>query len=181
MNLKKLSPWNWFKKEHQEQQTLFPAELPYRTDFPLEHLHRDIDRLFSNFFGSQSLASTGFPTLDTAADWVLKPSVNIAETDRAYKISVEIPGVDKDDVRLSVEDGTLIIEGEKRQEKDENEKNFHRIERRYGSFRRLISIPNDTDESNIDAKFKNGVLTISLSRNPVQPSEAKTIRIDQAA
>ena len=181
MNLKMLSPWNWFKKEHNEQQSLFPMELPYRSDFSLEHLHRDIDLLFNNFMKASGFSSAAFPALGSTENWVLKPSVNIAETENAYNISIEIPGVEKDDVRLQIEDGTLIIEGEKRHEKDEKDKNYHRIERHYGSFRRLISLPNDTDESKIDAKFKNGVLTISVARTPVEKSAGKPINIDEAA
>jgi HSP20 family protein len=169
MDIKKLNPWNWFKKEENETPNVpvQRGDQPYAD--PLVHLHREFDRLFDDAFRRFGLP--GFSAMNPgrtmpalATDALLKPSLNIAETEKEYTITVEVPGVDEKDLHLELADGTLTITGEKKLEKEEKEKNFYRMERTYGSFRRVLSLPEDADDESVEASYKNGVLTIRLSR-----------------
>ncbi len=98
----------------------------------------------------------------TVADWT--PSADISETETAYLIKAEIPGVNKEDVKVTIQDGMLTIQGERKMEKEEKDKKFHRIERSYGSFMRSFRVPDDADESAVKAEFKDGVLNVTLSK-----------------
>jgi HSP20 family protein len=176
MNIRKYSPWNWFQHEENEEQSL-----PVRSakgggspNLPIYQLHQEIDRLFDD-------ALRGFPSMfRSGIDWpeitpiALTPEVDIKESDDSYTISAEVPGVAKDDVDIQIDGNTLIIKGEKKQEKKEEKENYHCVERHYGSFERMLTLPDDANAESIDAKFKNGVLTISIKRQA--KSEAKETR-----
>jgi HSP20 family protein len=164
MDIKKLNPWNWFSRED--------APLPARTQsqaYPgqpagLVQLHEDLERTFNNV-----LRNFGFPSFPDWADQsqhlFLRPHVDVVSGEREYVITVEVPGVEEKDVRLELsEDGTLIISGEKRQDRESKDRDVHRVERSYGSFRRMLSLPEDADSDAIDAYFKNGVLTVTCPR-----------------
>lgn len=99
----------------------------------------------------------------TMVDWT--PSADISETDTAYVIKAEIPGVNKEDVKVTLENGMLTIQGERKMEKEEKGKKFHRIERSYGSFMRSFRVPDDADESAVKAEFKDGVLNVTLTKS----------------
>jgi HSP20 family protein len=107
------------------------------------------------------------------ADW--SPSVDIIETDTAYLIKGEIPGVNKADVKVSIEDGMITLRGERKQEKEEKNKKFHRIERSYGSFLRSFRMPDDVDETAIKAEFKDGMIGITLPKSA--KTKAKAIEV----
>ena len=95
------------------------------------------------------------------ADWT--PCVDISETDTAYLVKAEIPGVNKDDVKVTIQDGMLTLQGERKIEKKSNK--FHRVERCYGSFMRSFLVPDDADENKVKAEFKDGMLNITLSKS----------------
>ena len=97
---------------------------------------------------------------------LIMPQVDIGESQKDYTITVEVPGVQEKDIDLTLIDGTLTIRGEKRSEHEEKEKHYHRVERSYGSFQRILSLPNDADENTVKAKFKDGVLTITIAKDP---------------
>jgi len=105
--------------------------------------------------GSQEVIATG--------DWA--PRVDIAETDEAFVIKAEIPEVNKDDVKITVDNGVLTIRGERKQEKEEKGKKFHRIERSYGSFTRSFTLPDNVDETKIKASFKGGMLNLHIQKS----------------
>jgi len=98
----------------------------------------------------------------TVPDWA--PAVDIAETPEEFLIKAELPEVKKEDVKVTVENGVLLIEGERRQEKEENTKKFHRIERAYGSFVRTFMVPDNIDEAKVSAEFKDGLLNVHLPK-----------------
>ena len=101
-----------------------------------------------------------------------KPSADITETDDNYEVRTELPGVSKDDVQISVKDNLLSIKGEKRQENMDDSKNYKRIERRYGTFERNFTLPPKVKADNINAKFNDGVLTVSIPKpEEVKPKE----------
>ena len=112
---------------------------------------------------------------------LLKPRADLSATDTEYQLTVEIPGVNERDVSLDISGNTLTIRGEKRQEKEEKAKDYYRIERSYGSFQRVLSLPEDVDQDTIKATFKNGVLTVTMPRKAVTGgAEVKQIEITPA-
>jgi HSP20 family protein len=92
------------------------------------------------------------------------PETNLAETENAYEITVDLPGLKPDDFNLEFNDGQLWITGERKQEKEEKSKTYHRVERSYGQFRRGVSLGPDVDAEKIDASYKDGVLTVIVPK-----------------
>ena len=97
------------------------------------------------------------------ADWT--PLVDISEDAKEYLIKTELPEVKKEDVKITMEDGTLTITGDRKFEKEENGKKYHRVERAYGSFGRSFSLPDDASPAKVTADFKDGVLKVHLAKN----------------
>src|SRR6185295_19078923 len=93
------------------------------------------------------------------------PIVDITEDEKAYLIKAELPEVKKEDVKVTVENGVLSVTGERKFEKEEKNRKYHRVERSYGSFTRHFAVPDDADDSQVSAEFKDGVLTIRLAKN----------------
>ncbi len=186
MDIKKLAPWNWFKREEEESEANVPVQRTGgqitspedKSLHPILQLHHEMDRLFANTFRGVGLSpfNTDFFTPLTSAGF-LKPQVDIAATDNEYTITVEVPGVSEKDVSIEIADNNMIIRGEKKQEKEEKDKNYYRIERSYGSFQRLLSMPEDADQDNIKAKFKSGVLTIKMPRKDMPKTNVKRVEI----
>jgi HSP20 family protein len=137
---------------------------------PFSYLRNQINRVFDDFWGEPWLARR-------EAGGGVWPQVDVTETDKEIKVCAEIPGVDAKDVDVSVEEGTLTISGEKKYEREENEKGQYRMERSYGSFERMIPLPAEVDESKAKAEFKNGVLRLSLPKRPGTESRRKKIPI----
>lgn len=194
MNIEKIKPWNWFKKE--EEQRAQDPQRGYNTPayssrqgYPsfLADVHAEVDRLFENAFRGFWSPGLGAGSLfdrlrGEISDVLLRPSIDIMETKEAYKISVEIPGVDEKDIRLELTDNALTIRGEKRREKEERDKNMHCMERSYGSFQRVLTLPEDADGDRIEAAFKNGILTVTAPRRSVRrPENVRRIDIKKAA
>jgi HSP20 family protein len=96
------------------------------------------------------------------AEW--SPLVDISEDDKEYLIKAELPEVKKEDVKVTAENGTLTIMGERRYEKEDKNKKYHRVERAYGSFGRSFSFPDDASPGKVSADFKDGVLTVRLAK-----------------
>jgi HSP20 family protein len=92
------------------------------------------------------------------------PLVDISEDDKEYLIKAELPEVKKEDVKVTAEEGTLTIMGERKFEKEEKGKKYHRVERAYGSFARNFSLPDDASPSKVSAEFKDGLLTVHLAK-----------------
>jgi HSP20 family protein len=139
---------------------------------PLQELDNFSNRL-SNFFGRVPTQKNDGDDWFTQAAWT--PLVDISEDDNEYQIKAELPGIEKDQVKVSVEDGTLVISGERSSEKEENNKKYHRIERSYGSFLRSFVLPNDADGTKVKAEFKNGILKVHLPK--AESAKPKTIDI----
>jgi len=135
----------------------------------LEDVSKHLNRIFGRF---PARTETGREAL-TMADWA--PTVDITETDSAYLIKGEIPGVNKEDVKVTIEDGMITMRGERKQEKEEKNKKFHRIERSYGSFLRSFRVPDDVDEAAVKAEFKDGMINVTLPKSG--KSKAKSINV----
>jgi HSP20 family protein len=97
------------------------------------------------------------------AEW--SPLVDISEDDKEYLIKAELPEVKKEDVKITMEDGTLTVSGDRKYEKAENGKKYHRVERAYGTFGRTFSLPDDASPGKVSAEFKDGVLTVHLAKD----------------
>jgi HSP20 family protein len=140
---------------------------------PFGFLHREIDRLFEDF--TRGLDVTG----PTQANLV--PSIDVAETDKEIVIAAEMPGLERKDIEISLENDMLTIRGEKKveREKDDKNKSYHLVERNYGVFYRVLQLPPGIDPSKIQATMANGVLKITLPK-PAR-SEAKKIEVKEAA
>ena len=126
---------------------------------------RELATLFQNF-----AEPTGKDQL-TAGSFV--PPVDVYEDEHNLVLKLEVPGVEENDLNVSVENSTLTIQGERKFEKEEKEENFHRIERRYGSFLRTFKLPNTVDAEKVDANYEKGILKITLAKR----AEAKPRQI----
>ena len=111
----------------------------------------------------------------TVAQWL--PLVDITEDDREYLIKAELPEVRKEDVKVTVENGVLTLSGERKFEKEEKDKRYHRIERAYGSFTRSFSVPDDAEDSKVSAEFKDGVLTVRLVKSEKSRPKAIDVKV----
>ena len=109
------------------------------------------------------------------ADW--SPEVDISEDDRGYLLKADLPEMKKDDVRVTVEDGILSVSGERKIEKEDQKKKFHRIERSFGTFRRSFTLPEDADSTKVTAEFHDGVLKVHLPTTPIARSKAIEVKV----
>jgi HSP20 family protein len=139
----------------------------------MDELHRRLSALWGT--GPARPAEPGKESL-TVAEW--SPLVDITEDDKEYLIKAELPEVKKEDVKVTVENGVLAITGERRFEKEEKSKRYHRIERSYGSFVRSFSLPDDADPAKVSAEFKDGVLLVHLAKN--EKARPKSIEVKVA-
>lgn len=141
---------------------------------PLKELEDVRARLNRIFKRGDLRNESGSETLKVA-DWV--PSVDISETDSAYLIKGEIPGVKKEDIKVTLERGMLTIQGERKQKKEEKGEKFYRCECSYGNFVRSFRIPEDADESAIKADFKDGMLNVSINKSAKAKARAVNISV----
>ena len=111
----------------------------------------------------------------TVADW--SPEVDISEDDQGYLLKADLPEMKKDDVRVTVEDGILSVSGERKCQKEDQKKKFHRIERSFGTFRRSFTLPEDADSTKVTAEFRDGVLKVHLPTTPVARSKATHVKV----
>ena len=140
---------------------------------PFELLHRQMNELFDDFFhGSSLMRWPGLTSMDQ-----LTPHVEVAETDDAYEVTAELPGLDEKDVEVTLDDNILTLKGEKTQEKEEKKKNYHFTERSYGHFERIIPLPHEVDKSKIKAHFKKGVLSLNLPKTEKTKKTSTKIQV----
>ena len=137
----------------------------------LEEVSKQLNRIF----GKSPARTEPERELLAMADWA--PDVDITETDTAYLIKGEIPGVNKEDVKVNIENGVLTMSGERKQEKEEKGKKFHRIERSYGSFMRSFRLPDNIDESAVKAEFKDGMLNVTLPKSAQAKPKSTNITV----
>ena len=148
-------------------QMLAPAEPKPETSLveqfrePILRLRNEVDRVFEDF-------PVRWPAFDFStrlAALLPAPAVEMTETDKAYKVTVEVPGIAAADIDVEAEKGLLVIKGEKKEEREEKERNYTRSERSYGAFERRISLPADAELDEIHAKATDGVLKITIPRD----------------
>ena len=142
---------------------------------PLRELEDLQNRLSSVFSRAPVRRGNGREEI-TLADW--SPLADITEDDKEYIIKAELPDVNKEDVKVTVENGVLTISGERKFEKEEKKKKYHRIERSYGSFVRSFTLPDHADASKVKAEFKNGMLTVRVPKS--EKAKPKQIEVNVA-
>ncbi len=144
--------------------------MPWGTDLlsDLSHLHREMNHMFDPYFRGGIADDGSFGTF-----W--SPPVEIREREDAYTVEVELPGLTKDDVKITMENDILTIRGEKNQESEEKRGNYPRSERVYGSFLRSFTLPSSVKNDKIEAQYKNGILTVTLPK--VEESKPRTIEV----
>lgn len=138
---------------------------------------REMDDLLARFgrgFGRPALASEDWARLPLA-NWA--PAVDISETDSAYQIRAELPGMKKDEIKLTVDQGVLTLSGERKVETQDKDQKHHRIERSFGSFTRSFVLPPDAVADGISAECKDGVLTVRIARTPAAAPKSIDVKI----
>ena len=156
---------------------------------PMESFRHEMDWLFDDFFGGRSLMR--FPR--SMFDWDIEPfsdltrrlgavtpRIDVHETDKAFTVDAELPGMDEDDIELTLSDGLLTLKGEKKEEKDEKKKDYYLYERHYGSFKRTFRVPDSVEQDKVAANFKKGVLSITMPKSAKARKEEKRIKIKAA-
>jgi len=150
----------WRKKK---QTSLTRAER--RDDNPFLALHREINELFDEFFGEMNNRFAWLPSGGLRGDaWAL--NVDVSENDKELVVTADVPGMDEKDIEVELSDGLLSIKGERKEERDEKKDAYHLTERSYGVFQRTIPLPGELLEDQAKAKFKKGVLTVSIPKSP---------------
>ena len=123
---------------------------------------QEFEKRLSSWMGRPALTKDRDNESMRVMEWA--PLVDITEDDKEYVIKADLPEIKKEDVKISVEDGVLAISGERKSEKEEKGKKYHRVERSYGSFERSFSVPADAEEEKVSAQFKDGVLLVHLPK-----------------
>lgn len=141
---------------------------------PFYQLQRSMNRLFDEFFNSFSLSP--FEAFNESFG-AFSPRVDVSESDKEIKVSAELPGLDENDIEVSLAHNVLTISGEKKEEKEDKGKNYYRMERSYGSFRRSIPLPAEVEPDQVDAQFKKGVLTITLPKTAEAQSKKIAVKV----
>lgn len=144
--------------------------IPWRERGELSSLRREIDSLFDRFFEGWPFRTSGI------RQWV--PSVDVSETAQEVIVQAELPGVDPKEIDISVQGNLLTLKGERKQEKEEQGTNYHRIERSFGAFSRTLQLPAEVNVDKVNAVYKNGVLKITLPKT--EAAAAKKIEVKTA-
>ena len=137
----------------------------------------DLQTQFAKYFGLKpTRVANGDKEVMAVAEWA--PSVDISEDDKEWIVKAELPEVKKEDVKVTVENNVLSITGERKFEKEEKNKKYHRIERSYGNFFRSFTLPNSVDGSKVNAEFKDGLLKVRLPKS--ESAKPKSIDVKVA-
>ena len=148
---------------------------PFKTRWNPLNDRDELESRWATYLGTREASGSGGKEALTVAEW--SPLVDITEDEKEYLIKAELPETKKENVRLTVENDVLAISGERKFEKEENGKKYHRIERAYGSFVRSFSLPEDSDGSKVSADYKEGVLYVHLPKSEKAKPKAIEIKV----
>lgn len=162
-----------------------PAPATTRTPDVFRSFRNDMERLFDRFAGSFGMPSLTrmfdvMPGLEVGSVMSM-PAVDITEDGTAFKLTAELPGMSESDVTVTLSGDTLLLKGEKKQEKETKEANYHLTERSWGSFERSFVLPEEVDRDKVVAEFAKGVLTVTLPKTAQAQKPAKQIEVKAAA
>jgi len=152
-----------------------PARREAASAEPFSWLRSEIDRLFEDFGGpARNVFNLGLRSIAPV------PALDMTDEKTSYRLTAELPGLAETDVEVKVADGTLSISGEKKETSERQDKGFMLSERRYGAFERRIALPDDVDPEAITAQFKDGVLTVTMTKDEKAAAKTRTIAIEKA-
>jgi HSP20 family protein len=166
MNVRDLIPWGRGESK---------APSLYRDTDPFMALQREVNRLFDDAFRGFDTFGRLPSLASSRTNWGW-PSVEVTETERDIRVTAELPGLEEKDVEITLDDGVLTLRGEKRSESEDKERQFS--ERFYGQFERSIALGAEVEEDKAEARFKNGVLTITVPKTERAQSKARRIAIN---
>jgi len=179
MRLTDITPWNWFKKEGTDAPRQFQTEYMSNDPFRrMARLHQEVDRFFNEMmheFGSPTAMEGGAQSSEEAR--FIQPRVDIKEFTERFEIIVEVPGVDEKDLHIDLSNDLLVIQGEKKLETTDEKGSYHSRECTFGSFKRVMSLPESVDRTKIGASFNNGILTVALPKQEQAQPKLKHIEI----
>ena len=135
--------------------------IPWRGRNEIDRFRGEVDRLFDEFF-----THTPFGSPFRSRNWM--PAVDISENEKEIVVHAEIPGMEAKDIDISINGRILTLKGERKQEKEKKERNYHRIERSYGTFYRSFELPADVDEAKVKAVYKDGILALNIPKTKEQ-------------
>ena len=139
---------------------------------PTNRKYYDIDRLFDNFFNNFNI----LPSSESSQDTILSPRIDVAETNNEYYIDAELPGLNQSDIEVRIDDNILTIKGKKEEHSEQKERDYHVRERYYGSVQRSVMLPSNVDSDNVNAKFENGTLHITIPKQEKETSKRIEIK-----
>jgi HSP20 family protein len=145
---------------------------------PLVALQNEVNRVFNSFFGESSWPRW-WHGVESA--FGATPALDVCENSKSFTISAEIPGMDAKDVQVTVADGYLTVQGEKKEETKEEKEGYFRQERSYGSFQRMVQLPNAADMDKAEARIEKGVLTVTVPKKPESQTKERRIDVKEAA
>ena len=153
------------------------ATRPQEIADPFNMLRRDIDRVFGDFLTDWRWLDRTINMLDRQMGSFM-PEIDVKETDKEFRVTADLPGMDEKDLEVTFVDGALSIKGEKREEHEEEKGDVYHAERRYGAFERVIPLSSDIDLNKAKATFKKGVLKVTLPKTENAHSTRKTIPVE---
>jgi len=145
---------------------------------PFRGFQREMNRLFDEFFSDFGLAPHWRLSENDTGVSAFSPRVDVSENDKEVKLSAELPGLDEKDVSVEIDEAAVTIRGEKNEEQEEKGKNWFRRELSYGSFHRVVPLPANVDSVKAKARFKKGVLSVTIPRKSEAQARRKTIQIE---
>ncbi|MDH3687912.1 MAG: Hsp20/alpha crystallin family protein [Gammaproteobacteria bacterium] len=168
-----------------------PVESKPEPQYPLASLRAEVEGLFDRYLHHwpDLWSRRLWPDLDVFKDieipfrgrpWDMSPRMDMTETDKTYEITAELPGLDEKDLDVSLSDDVLTIKGEKREEREKSDKDYHLKERRYGNFRRTFRLPEDVDTSKVDADFSKGLLKVVAHKSKQAKKKGRNIPVRPA-
>jgi HSP20 family protein len=158
-----LIPWRSKQREG------VPAE-----SSPLTALRAEMDRLFDSFI-REPFGMLDWPAFMGGDRWW--PAIDVAESDKEVTVRAEVPGIDPQELDVTVTGNQVVISGEKKESSEKKEKGFYHSEARYGSFRRVIPLPEGVDAEHVDASYANGVLTLKLNKTPAAAAKRIEVKV----
>lgn len=178
MNLKTVTPWNWFRNETESNPISPDSGFENNSGTnPITRIQHDMEQMVTDF-----MRGFGFPRLfekHMASFDMGKPRIDITETNESYLIKAEIPGVDEKDIEITLHDNALSIKGQKKMESSSSSDTRHSTECFYGSFWRQLVLPNDANKDSIDARFDKGILSITITKDPSVQENERHIEVNK--
>lgn len=135
----------------------------------------DLSKGLNQWFGQPLMRRLTDEPGTSFSDWA--PALDVEETDKEYLVKADLPAIKKDDLKIGIDHGMLTLEGERRHEKEEKGRKFHRVERAYGKFMRRLELPLDVDETKVLAEFKDGVLNVHLPKSATAKPRTVDVKV----